>query len=457
MLNISLNSTTRNKIPSDDFASLEANHLSKSHRVMARWIIGIMVVTFCFLFLPWTQNIQAKGKLTTLYPQQRPQTIQSNIDGRIEKWYVYEGQAVQKGDTIAHISEIKTQYTDPNLVERTRDQIRAKKTSANAYAGKALALDEQIAALIQERDNKIQQLKNKIKQTRLKIISDSIKIEQAKVDIAIAKRQLNRTIELEKKGIKSLADVEDKRTKYQSTVTKITEAENKLDISKNELDINKTQLSATFAEYNQKIAKVRSDRFSAVSAQSEAVATVRKLEVDASNYELRRSFHYIRASQDGYIVKTLKAGIGETVKAGTEIATIIPLDYKLAVELFIQPMDLPLIRKGQEVRFIFDGWPAFIFSGWPSQSFGTYSGKIFAIDRVISPNNKYRIIVEADESEKPWPKELQVGSGAQGIALLNNVPLWYELWRQLNGFPPDFYENDQTESPKLKAPVRSVK
>ncbi len=457
MLNISLNSTTRNKIPSDDFASLQANHLNKSHRIMVRWIIGIMVVTFCFLFLPWTQNIQSKGKLTTLYPQQRPQTIQSNIDGRIEEWYVYEGQSVRKGDMIAHISEIKTEYSDPDLVNRTRDQIEAKELSANAYRGKALALDEQIAALIQERDNKIQQLRNKIKQTRLKIISDSINIEQAKVDIAIAERQLNRTIELEKRGIKSLADVEDKRTKYQSTITKITEAENKLNISKNELDINKTQLSATFAEYNQKIAKVRSDRFSAVSAQSETVATVRKLEVDASNYELRRSFHNIKASQDGYIIKTLKAGIGETVKSGTEIATIIPLDYKLAVELFVQPMDLPLIRKGQEVRFIFDGWPAFIFSGWPSQSFGTYSGKIFAVDRVISLNGKYRIIVEADESEKPWPKELQLGSGAQGIALLNNVPLWYELWRQLNGFPPDFYAEDQTESPKLKAPIKSVK
>jgi hypothetical protein len=22
--------------------------------------------------------------------------------------------------------------------------------------------------------------------------------------------------------------------------------------------------------------------------------------------------------------------------------------------------------------------------------------------------------------------------------MLNNVPIWYELWRQLNGFPPDY-------------------
>lgn len=456
MLNISLNSI-QNKIPDGDFKSLSENQLSRSHRTMVRWIIGIMIVVFCFLFLPWTQNIQSKGKLTTLYPQQRPQTIQSNIDGRIEQWYVVEGQMVKKGDTIAHISEIKTEYTDPMLLPRTQSQITAKETASKAYGDKANTLNFQAGALAEQRDFKIQQLRNKVKQVKLKIISDSITIEQADIDYQIAERQFNRAEELYNKGIKSLADVEDKRTKLQATITKVTEARNKFDISLNELNIAKTELNTVRAEYDQKIAKVRSDRYSAISDQSEADATVKKLEVQASNYELRRSFHYIRATQDGYIVQTLKAGIGETVKSGTEIASIIPMDFQLAVELYIRPMDLPLVAIGQEVRFLFDGWPAFIFSGWPSQSFGTYSGKVFAIDKVISPNGKYRIIVEADESEKVWPEALQIGGGAQGIALLGNVQLWYELWRQLNGFPPDFYTGDNIEEPKLKAPIRSAK
>jgi adhesin transport system membrane fusion protein len=53
---------------------------------------------------------------------------------------------------------------------------------------------------------------------------------------------------------------------------------------------------------------------------------------------------------------------------------------------------------------------------------------------------------------------LRVGSGAEGIALLNNVPLWYEVWRQLNGFPPDYYDDDEDmETPKMKAPAKSIK
>ncbi|MEL7123941.1 MAG: biotin/lipoyl-binding protein, partial [Bacteroidota bacterium] len=125
MLNISQN-TIKHKIPTDEFTSLNANHLARFHKVMVRWIVGVMLFGLAVLFLPWTQNIQSEGQVTALSPEQRPQTVPANIDGRIEKWYVQEGQLVQKGDTIAYISEIKTEYADPNLVENTQDQITAK-------------------------------------------------------------------------------------------------------------------------------------------------------------------------------------------------------------------------------------------------------------------------------------------------------------------------------------------
>ncbi len=133
----------------------------------------------------------------------------------------------------------------------------------------------------------------------------------------------------------------------------------------------------------------------------------------------------------------------------------------MAVELYISPMDLPLIDIGQEVRFLFDGWPAFVFSGWPDMSFGTYAGTVTAIERNISINGKYRILVAEDKS-KPWPQALRIGSGARGIALLKRVPVFYELWRRLNGFPPDFYVKEQKsdqkqEGGKFKAPVKSLK
>jgi hypothetical protein len=121
------------------------------------------------------------------------------------------------------------------------------------------------------------------------------------------------------------------------------------------------------------------------------------------------------------------------------LITVMPSRFDLAVELYVRPMDMPLIAKGKHVRFMFDGWPAIVFSGWPNTSYGTYGGTIVAIDNLISPNGKYRILVAEDPNDKAWPTALRVGSGALGMALLNNVPIWYELWRQLNGFPPDLY------------------
>jgi hypothetical protein len=142
------------------------------------------------------------------------------------------------------------------------------------------------------------------------------------------------------------------------------------------------------------------------------------------------------------VVKIVKSGIGETVAAGEAIATLTSLRPNLAVELYVRPVDLPLIRIGTKARIIFDGWPTIVFSGWPGVSIGTFGAKVSAIDSDISANGKYRILVSPDPDEEPWPEQLRVGAGAQGLSLLNTVPIWYEIWRQINGFPPDYYYDE---------------
>lgn len=458
MLNISENSIKKD-FSEDNYRAFRKNALSNSHRMFARWCAGLLVFMIVLLLLPWTQNIQSKGKVTTFRPEQRPQTIHATIAGRIENWYVREGQLVRKGDTIMHLSEIKTDYFDPNLVPRTQQQVQAKEGAINAYQQKAVALTEQINAMQTEQVFKMEQLQNKIRQGRLKIASDSIEWVRTQNDYDIAQRQLQRNIQLNAEGIKAITDVEDKKLKVQETYSKLIAAENKLLASRQELANARLELNTVRYEYSQKIAKAGAERFSTLSEMYDAEASVGKLQIDASNYARRSDFYYITAPQDGYITKVITPGIGETVKEGEAIVSIMPQQYELAVELYIKPMDFPLIGLNQEVRFIFDGWPAFVFSGWPDQSFGTYVGQIAAIDNTISDNGQYRVLVRPSTNTKPWPKALRPGSGANGIALLNDVPLWYEIWRQLNGFPPDFYTQDDTaeKDPKLKAPVKSLK
>jgi hypothetical protein len=53
-------------------------------------------------------------------------------------------------------------------------------------------------------------------------------------------------------------------------------------------------------------------------------------------------------------------------------------------------------------------------------------------------------------------KGLRVGTGADGRIILNDVPLWYEVWRQLNGFPPDYYDESKAHGPKMKAAIKTL-
>ena len=439
MLNIS-NNQLHKKVDLSQFKSGKNIFNKEYYKAFNKFLLVFAILGFIALFVPWTQNITSKGLVTTLTPAQRPQSIQSQIPGRIEQWFVKEGSYVKEGDTILRISEVKSDYFDNKLIERTNEQINAKISSVNAYRFKVEALGRQISALKEERKLKLEQAKNKLLQSKLKVKSDSIDFEAAKTNIKIAERQFNRTQTLQNEGLKAVKDVEEKRLKLQATQAKIISQENKLLATKNEVINAKVEISKVRASYEDKISKAESDKFTAQSSGFNAKAQVSKLENSNSNYKVRNSLLYITAPQNGYINKVIKGGIGGTFKEGDGLVGIMPANYDLAVETFVRPIDLPLLHIDEKVRVQFDGWPAIVFSGWPNLSYGTYGAKVVAIENYISDNGKYRVLLAPDETDHTWPKAIRVGSGAKTIALLEDVPIWFELWRQLNSFPPNYYK-----------------
>lgn len=438
MLNIS-NTPLNKSVSLDRFESAKRVFRSTYRKHFNEFLMVFAIIGLIVLFLPWTQNITGQGMVTTLTPDQRPQTLQSQIPGRIEEWYVREGDFVSKGDTILRISEVKSEYFDDRLVERTQDQINAKSQSVTAYEGKVSALGRQVSALQNELRLKLEQARNKLLQSKLKVQSDSIDLDAARTNIMIAQRQYDRTEALQEEGLKAVRDVEDKRLKLQETQAKLISQENKLLASKNEVINANLELSKIRAEYADKISKSQSDMFTAQSGQFDTEAQVTKLENEYTNYKMRNRLLYITAPQDGYVNKAIKSGIGETFKEGEQLVGIMPAKYDLAVETFVRPIDLPLLHIDEKVRVQFDGWPAIVFSGWPNLSYGTYGAKVVAIENFISDNGKYRILLAPDSEDQAWPEAVRVGSGARTIALLEDVPIWFELWRQLNGFPPNYY------------------
>ncbi len=411
MLKISSKSVEK-MMPQDRLYSLRSLDTPMAGKILARWLLGMGLIFLIVLFLPWQQNIRGKGKVTALSPRNRPQTIETIIAGRIQKWKVSEGQFVEKGDTIAIISEVKEKYFDPQFLVRLRQVIDSKENSLNSKDMKAQALRRQVVAL----ENG---MRTKTNQARAQL-------EAERVRFANAKNQYERNKKLFEAGNIPLTKFQDFDYKYQGAEADFVNAE---------IEIERVQ-----AEYFDKINKAESDLNNTLSEQFETQAEIANLRNEFTNMEIRSQQYFILAPQAGFVVKATQAGIGETIKEGEPVCTIMPDSNDVAVEMHVKAMDVPLISLGRKVRIEFDGFPALQFSGWPSVSVGSFGGLVKVIDYVNSKPGEFRILVIPDKDDQKWPKQIRNGSGTQSWVMLDDVPVWYEIWRQLNGFPPSLYE-----------------
>lgn len=428
--------------PHPDFKSFTRVYRYNKKSRIHIWLTGFLLATLIIVFLPWTQNIRARGTVTTLRQEDRPQEINSIIAGKIAKWHVKEGDFVNAGDTILQLAEIKDTYLDPQLLDRTQEQLFAKQQSVEYYKNKAGATESQIAAMRQSLELKLAQLQNKLRQVSLKIQSDSMDVFAATNDLSIATKQLNRQRTLYDSGLVSLTQLEQRNQYYQNAMAKKIGAENKLANTRQEYTITQIEMNSARQEYTEKISKAEGERLQSLSEIASGQGEIAKLSNQYTNYNIRSGMYYITAPQSGQVIKAKKAGIGEIVKESEMLLEIVPDKIQYAVELFVKPVDLPLVSRGQKVRFLFDGFPAIVFSGWPEASYGTFGGIITAVESSASSNGKFRLLVTEDKNDKPWPAELKIGTGVQAMALLKNVPIWYELWRNINGFPADYYKPD---------------
>ena len=419
-------------------------HIHKKSRVK-RWFLFIFLGGIIVLFLPWTQNIKVIGNVSTLYQDQRPQQLNSPIPGRIIKWYVKNGDDVKKGDTLLQLSEEKDDYLDPLLVKRTEQQVDAKKGLQKYYEAKVGTTNNQMQALNSGRELKLSQLRVKISQLNHKMTGEEAELTAANNEFRMTADQYERQKKMYDEGLVSLTQFQQRSVSYQNALAKKTATENKLAQTRQEIMNVNIEQNATIQDYNEKLSKTEGDRFQSMGQIEGSGGDIAKLENQVANYKARQGLYFVIASQDGQVVQINKAGIGEILKDGESIGVIVPEKVDYAVEVFIKPVDLPLVKEGQRVMCIFDGFPAIVFSGWPNSSYGTFAGKVIAIENNISTNGMFKALVIQDKNEKQWPPKIKMGTGVQGIAILNDVPIWYELWRNINGFPPDYYEVKTTE------------
>lgn len=408
-----------------DFDHLESARLlvtPSSRRVFSRIVIGTLVTAALAMLLPWQQFVEGKGEVTALAPRDRPQVIPSTIGGRIVEWYVQEGDVVKAGQPILRITEVKDEYLDPRTIDRYQEQLSGKSAAVDSKRDKVRQLATQIAMLQQN-------LTLSEQKARTKVAQYDAEVRAALLDSATSLTQLQRQQSLYEQELTRLTDLENARVRYQNAIAKLQE-------KRQTMQAAQIELNAVALEYGEKIAKARSDQAATQAEVGEGSADVAKLRQNVQNLEIRNGFYVIRAPQEGTIVRAARAGIGEQIKEGETVVTIMPAAAAQAVALMVKPMDVPLLSKGRRVRLQFDGWPALQFAGWPSVSVGTFGGTVAVIDRVPGANGDFRVLVVPDSATDPWPRQLRLGSGVLGWAMLDQVRVGFEIWRRINGFPP---------------------
>lgn len=381
----------------------------------------VMVIILCLIFIPWQQSVIGIGKVIIFSPMERPQTIESQIPGRIVKWHVNEGDFVKEGQVILELQDTDPKFLDPNILKRMNLQNDALK-------------NERTASLASAREKVIRAEQRKIAANQDLIAS--------KKNLETTDLNLTRIKELNQKGLRSNRDFELSILDQTKATSDYMSKQASLEVAEKDLSIAQYELQKLDAELNQSILK---------------------LNIDLDNIKARVNQRLVKAPLKGQVVRIIKPGTGQTVGANEELCIIAPETKDLAVELFISDFDTPLVSVGRKARLQFAGWPALQFTGWPSIATGTFGGVISVIDAVDDGKNRYRLLIKPDiksinnKTDDPWPspKHLRPGAEVIGWVLLDSVPLGYELWRQFNAFPPTVSREPVQTEGKLKLETRT--
>ncbi len=427
---------------------LQSRKLVQIPRRLHIWSRVGLAIFFIFAlmvsFVPWTQTVPVEGKLSAYSPNERPQEIHAQINGSIRQWHVTEGMVVKKGDLVLELEDVNPQFMAQDLLERLEQSRDALQQRRQAALERAAILERQLKemtsltqaatgsaeARVAEADQKMQQAEQRVAAALIAEETASLNLERSRVLEAeglVSRRDLELAIQA---ATAAKADVR----AMQASLREAQQARRALAQSRKQID----------AELVQRLLDTRSQRATALGEAAKASKELADLELTRSNAVRRRVASQVTAPLDGTVVRQTRIGSGEIVHPGDLLFTIVPSSATPAVEMWANSLDAPLLKPGRLVRLLFQGVPAIPLPAWPEFMAGTYDGRIQVVDQSASANGQFRLWVVPEPGGRAWPPSMQVRQGTQvmGWVMLNRVPLWYEMWRRFNLFPPDYHTED---------------
>jgi len=408
--------------------TLPALSLAASARftmIVARLLlVGFGLLVFALCFLPWRQFIAGSGRVIAFDPLERRINIEAQLSGRVKHLHVTEGQRVKMGDLI-----IEIQDNDPNLLNNLKAQREAILSRRDFALGRVESL---IAQITQQELAK-----------RQAIEGAEQRVAQAKVAFETAQLNFTRTQELYTKQLESQRNLELATLSRDSTSAEWKSAAAALKRTANDMDAS--------------IAATHASKGSALTEVATAERDLSSIDIQISQNERQ----IILSPRNG-IVLNVAATDGTYLRPGSLICVIIPETDSRFAEIMVDGNDMPLIHSrkegqpGSPVRLAFEGWPAVQMIGWPQLAIGTFGGEVVFVDATDDGTGKFRVVIAPAEDtvnrgngkgpvKVGWPEKdrwLRQGTRVNAWIMLRQVPLWFEIWRQINGFPPVVSDKD---------------
>lgn len=388
---------------------------------LARSVVLILIGFIALLIVtPWVQNVAGSGTVTSFSPDQRPQTIDALIDGRIQKWHVKEGDRVKEGDTIVVLRDIDTKFLDPEF-ERRQRVIRDNEA--------------------REAELTVTMAEQKLIQAKQKLLEAKAGVINANVDAATARQRYERAEQLFAQGLASRRELESNLLALQKAMNDSVKAVANLEIQRQAVANAETELEAK---------------------RRLAQAKIAKADLELNIATSRKDFGVLLSPINGYVTRIMQVGEGQAVKKNDKLAVVVPETDDIAAEIFVGSLDAAIIDTGRKARLQFAGFPAIQApgGGFPDFAIGTFGGIVKVVDAVDDGKGQYRVLIVPDPNDKPWPSRayLRQGTEVTGWILLETVPLGYEFWRQLNGFPPIIpVKAGKVSDGKAKPPLSKMK
>lgn len=401
----------------------------RARRVARVLFVAFVVALFVGALAPWQQSASGTGRVIAFAPLERQQTIEASVEGRVVAWHVQEGDRVEEGQLLVELAD-----NDPRLFERLESERTITAERVETYALRVRALEERLGAVRAAQEGAVAAADARVRMARDRLLAAEQGVTAAQADLDAQSINLSRTRSLADQGLVSQRDLElavlaDARARTSRDAARATR-----DAARGDRDAAQAALLQAQASM---LAEIQNAEASLESARTDHQAAQASL-IRLDSRVARQGTQAVRAPRAGSVFRIQANLMGEQVKVGDPLLTLVPDTADRAVELWVDGNDSALVHEGRRVRLQFEGWPAVQFAGWPSVAVGTFGGRVAFLDATDDGRGNFRVVIVPDPDDEPWPEPrfLRQGVRANGWVLLDTVSLGFELWRQLNGFPP---------------------